>query len=127
MKRHNIELAIFIIAIITFLIYFICCFPLYVSLNSFGGSYEYMSIQYKFWKRVYSIFKNQEILYSYYNKYAFESGFIEKAQFVILGNAINMLYGFINYRKKWWYYIILIVTLFVSLLLLDCYLIYYEY
>ena len=32
-------------------------------------------------------------------------------------NAVNMVYGFINYKKKWWYYMILAVSILLSVIL----------
>ena len=45
---------------------------------------------------------------------------------VVILNAANMIFGFINY-KKWWYYLILMISILFSILLHDYYAIEFEF
>ena len=44
-------------------------------------------------------------------------------QFIIIEqiiNIINMIWGFIYFKKRWWYYVILLISILISVMLIDC-------
>ena len=42
----------------------------------------------------------------------------------VIFNAGNMIFGFVNFKKKWWYYLMLIISVLCSILLIDCFIMY---
>ena len=39
----------------------------------------------------------------------------------IVLNGANMVFGFVNFKKKWWYYLLLAISIFLSFVLFDYY------
>ena len=46
---------------------------------------------------------------------------------VVILNTANMIFGFINYKKKWWYYLILMIGILFLILLHDYYAIEFKF
>ncbi len=121
MKNIRYPKIIFLIVFIIYFIYFILIVPTYVSLKVMSFSDEPF---YNLCSCIFSTINKNEIIYNFFWHWVHR---IPEWTLVIsfVTNFANMVFGFINFKKKWWYYIILAFSVLSTLMLIDCWWILY--
>ena len=115
LKNNKTIVTIFLSLFFIYLIYCICIIPSYLFERSMG----YITQP---WARIDHYLYNSPIGSIYSWLYYKIPDFTLIPAFIV--NAGNMVFGFVNYKKKWWYYLILAVSILCSVLLVDYYDIY---
>lgn len=114
MKKCNYFYFFFIV----YVVFFILCFPKFIH-------YKWLeSTDFILWKNIHSIFHNNIFGTQKYYRTMRDNMPAWVMPYAVLGDGINMIFGFLNYKKKWWYYLMLVVSILFSILLLDCYVMY---
>ena len=116
MKNKNVYIIIFSFIIISFIAFFVYSTPTYVHLKALGWSGPKDDI---LWC-ISDFFRSSELLYNYYCHLRNKTS-INMIIIALVVNMANMIFGFINYKKKWWYYLILVITIIMSIMLWDCF------
>lgn len=112
-KRIKALIFFSVFALLT--VYSVCCLPTYISLKFDDYSDKYHHI----WAGIRSYTKEHEFLKDIY--FSLLLSIPEWTMlFAVLGAIADMVFGFINYKKKWWYYLILVLTISMCVFLLDC-------
>ena len=119
--RKNNRLLIFLIGFIIFIIFFILSLPSYIIMKSID-SYKYCFPN--LWKKVDCFLFSTKFIKDFSNYIVFKIPEWTMPVAVII-NGINMFFGFKDYKKKWWYCIILLISIFISIMLIDCWYILY--
>ena len=120
MKKTKCICLILWIVFFAFVVFYICCMPTYVVMKFVG---PHASI-YFIWCEIRELILNNDILHSFYNALVFKIPECIMLIAIII-NGANMIFGFINYKKKWWYYLILAISIIMSIMLWDCWYILY--
>lgn len=116
MKNRKVHAIIFSVILIAFIVYYFCCMPTYVVMK-FVGPHDSI---YFIWCEIRELILNNDILHSFYNALVFKIPEYTMPIAIII-NGANMIFGFVNYKKKWWYYLILVITIIMSIMLWDCF------
>lgn len=124
MKKNTIGFVLFILVFSGFILFFFVCVPTHIELSLENSIYYTLTSKQRFWECISCFFKSNKVLCSYYNKFAYESMYVNYIAFAILSNIINMYYGFKMYRKKWWFYLILLLSIIITVILIDCDMLY---
>ena len=120
MKNRKVHAIIFSVILIAFIVYYFCCMPTYIIMK-YVGPHDNM---YFIWYKIDRFILNNDILNSFYNAIVFKIPEYTMLIAIII-NGANMIFGFINYKKKWWYYLILVISIIMSIMLWDCWYILY--
>lgn len=115
MKTKKMNLIFFSIFIL-YLIFLILCFPTYSQLKflSWYGPKD------DIWLYIREIVIHNDFLFKFHKALRHRIPDWSMPVAIVI-NLLNMIFGFINYKKKWWYYIILLISVFVTTMLIDCY------
>ncbi len=116
MKNRKVHAIIFSVILIAFIVYYFCCMPTYI-LMKILGPHDNM---YFIWYKIDSFILNNGILNSIFKTLLYKIPEYTMPIAIII-NGANMIFGFINYKKKWWYYLILVITIIMSIMLWDCF------
>ena len=117
MKNRKVHAIIFSVILIAFIVYYFCCMPTYVSHKVMSFSDEPF---YNLCSCIFSTINKNEIIYNFFWYWVHKIPEWTMLTAIII-NGANMIFGFINYKKKWWYYLILVITIIMSIMLWDCF------
>ena len=114
MKKRNYFYFFFIVYIVLFILFF----PKFIHYKWLENSDLIL------WKKIHSLFHNDFCgTQKYYRTMRnIMSEFL--IPYSVIFNAGNMIFGFVNFKKKWWYYLMLIISVLFSILLIDCFIMY---
>lgn len=70
------------------------------------------------WWCISDFFRSSELLYNYYCHLRNKTS-INMIIIALIVNAINMFFGYFNFKKKAWYYVVLCLSWLISLMLVD--------
>ena len=120
MKKTKCICLILWIVFFAFIVFYICCMPTYIQMKIVGNH----DSMYYIWCKIDEFILNNDVLNLFF--ITMRNKFPEYTMLIaIIINGINMIFGFINYKKKWWYYLILVISIIMSIMLWDCWYILY--
>lgn len=119
-KYKNLIYIIFIVLFILYSIYFILCLPTIIILKVLG---DINAPLYEFWETLDKCFMHHKLLKKFFYTFVYNIP-MATIPITIIINTINIIFGFINFRKKTWYYVILFLSLIITWMLIECYYLY---
>ena len=108
---------LFFVFFALFFIIFLCHLPGYITENTGGYPDE---MYFKFWDPLDSFFRKSKILSPIYNEIIYKIPDWTIIPTIVL-NGANMVFGFVNFKKKWWFYLLLAISILLSYGLYDYY------
>lgn len=111
-KMNFVFFSIFIL----YLIFLMLCFPTYSQLKflSWYGPKD------DIWLYIREIIIHNDFLFKFHKALRHRIPDWSMPIAVII-NGINMFFGFKQYKNKWWYYLLLVISIFITVVLIDCY------
>ena len=112
MKSKKVHIIIFSLVMIAFIAFFFYFIPTYVQIKYLGND------EYDIWLKIREVFDKSKMLNDYYC-YLRHKTSINMIIIALIVNAINMFFGYFNFKKKAWYYVVLCLSWLISLMLVD--------
>lgn len=121
---NNRKKIIFSLVFAIFVIYFIFCLPTYV--GSKFLSIPYVSFPFLWEKLFLFLFRTDKIgrlpnFTKTFTYFILHKVPLWSTPITIIANAINMIFGFKLFKKKWWFYLILFLSILLTIVLIDYY------
>lgn len=121
---NNRKKIIFSLVFAIFVIYFIFCLPTYV--GSKFLSIPYVSFPFLWEKLFLFLFRTDKIgslpnFTKTFTYFVLHKVPLWSTPITIIANAINMIFGFKLFKKKWWFYLILFLSILLTIVLIDYY------